>query len=1259
MTHNSRSSQQRTGEARGFFASIGRLAANYRFAVIIFWIAALCAVLKWAPNLSKVAVSDQSGYLPDNEPSRIAARIAVKYFPDQIAPAEAVIVLKGRGQLLAGKATREYLDDFTAWLGQKAAPGVIGRVLSPVEPALRNRLLSKDGMVAVIYAGLHGSPEDTGVRNALKKIQARLNKAPYGLTGYVTGSTSIVNDYKDSALSSASRTTVISIILVILVLLVVYRSPVLPIVPLGTIALSYLISRGLVAWLTKFGWTISSVTDVFLVVLLFGAGTDYCLFLTSRFREFMADDQSPRLAVINTVARMGETITSSAGTVIVGMVGMYFAKMKLFANTGPSLALGVAVTLIAGLTLTPALMAVLGRWAFWPGKARHTHTGGIWGRLGLWVTTRPLVPLVLAIVLLVPLAFYGQGQKRSFDLLADISDKTSSKAGYLLLSKSLGKGDVQPMDIVMTDLGAKARTPQGMAAIGNLTARLLADRGVADVRSLTLPAGRQSPDLTQNLRVDSQLAIMEDKIRGMRDSINSTLISGRLDLGSARSELDTLRAYLADLIEGFPEPPLKRTALDAVDRLKKSLADTQRLLSVPNQLKEAASGINTVSGRLAGDTVEAMGDPGAMGAQLLSLRKYLAGLVLTFPVLANTSGYKDATSALNTLDTALTELKRDLLVGTQLYLMAESMAAQTAVLEDPAKFAQLTASSGLEQSLAIPGEYIRQLSEAYPALTAQQTTLAIVAGLTGIQTLSAQLKQQLLLSSQLRTINDQLDANPQNFGTDPASAAAQSPADSSAPRMQALYSYLSEMGMAFPELKATTDYQTALAIAQQMRAMPEPAELLKDPTTALKTRKAFQQLQEALAGLAKNVSQVLPQAVFLPRDQAAYQTIKLTGLAGLTAALGRTSVDFHALAVLVQAKMPQAVLVFKPSVPGFAAIPDPLPVLRKAVRKLAGGLDALAKTAAREIPGAAYIPPAGAGSQAKLKTMFQPIDDLLAAVHNLSLSFKTRPDSYFIPGTEAVNPELERLLNTYLTADGKASRLQVILAKDPFSPAALNITSRLAEIVKKSGTGYISGGTATLLDIRNVMDKDFIRVMLLVLIGIMIVLVLLLRSLVAPLYMIGTILLSYGATLGLTRLLFDAILHKDLAWWVPFFMFTLLVALGMDYNIFLMGRVKEETAGRTTKSGTARAVVKSGGIITSAGIIMAGTFGAMLSSSLLGLVELAFAITVGVLLDTFIIRTTIMPAIVVLLDKWNWWPGKGPRGEAPHLASPQREERRS
>jgi RND superfamily putative drug exporter len=141
--------------------------------------------------------------------------------------------------------------------------------------------------------------------------------------------------------------------------------------------------------------------------------------------------------------------------------------------------------------------------------------------------------------------------------------------------------------------------------------------------------------------------------------------------------------------------------------------------------------------------------------------------------------------------------------------------------------------------------------------------------------------------------------------------------------------------------------------------------------------------------------------------------------------------------------------------------------------------------------------------------------------------------------------------------------------------------------------------------------------------------------------MMATILLSYGATLGVTRLVFGGILGEGLAWFVPFLIFVVLVALGMDYNIFLMGRVKEEAA-HGTRAGIERAVERTGGIITSAGIIMAGTFAAMMVSSLLGLVQIAFAVAVGILLDTFIIRTTLMPAIAMLLGRWNWWPGKGP-----------------
>jgi len=111
---------------------------------------------------------------------------------------------------------------------------------------------------------------------------------------------------------------------------------------------------------------------------------------------------------------------------------------------------------------------------------------------------------------------------------------------------------------------------------------------------------------------------------------------------------------------------------------------------------------------------------------------------------------------------------------------------------------------------------------------------------------------------------------------------------------------------------------------------------------------------------------------------------------------------------------------------------------------------------------------------------------------------------------------------------------------------------------------------------------------------------------------------------------------------VPIFMFVMLVALGMDYNIFLIGRVKEEVAKHGTKSGTQIALARTGGIITSAGVIMAGTFASMMSGSILGLVQIGFAVAFGVLLDTFVVRTTVVPAIIVLLRRWSWWPRRQP-----------------
>jgi RND superfamily putative drug exporter len=230
----------------------------------------------------------------------------------------------------------------------------------------------------------------------------------------------------------------------------------------------------------------------------------------------------------------------------------------------------------------------------------------------------------------------------------------------------------------------------------------------------------------------------------------------------------------------------------------------------------------------------------------------------------------------------------------------------------------------------------------------------------------------------------------------------------------------------------------------------------------------------------------------------------------------------------------------------------------------------------------------------------------------------------------------------------------VVLDAGPYSPEAIDTAKAIRSALASAGfRAVVEGDSAVLLDLQAASNRDMTRAMIYVLGGIFIVLVLLLRALVSPVYLILTILLSYGATLGVVRVVFVDILGAaGIVWWVPMFMFVMLVALGMDYNIFLIGRVKEEVSANGTRIGTRHALARTGGIITSAGIIMAGTFASMMSASLLGLLQIGFAVAFGVLLDTFVVRTTLVPAIIVLLGRWSWWPRRGPGGKPLPVIEP-------
>src|SRR5690606_10133767 len=185
------------------------------------------------------------------------------------------------------------------------------------------------------------------------------------------------------------------------------------------------------------------------------------------------------------------------------------------------------------------------------------------------------------------------------------------------------------------------------------------------------------------------------------------------------------------------------------------------------------------------------------------------------------------------------------------------------------------------------------------------------------------------------------------------------------------------------------------------------------------------------------------------------------------------------------------------------------------------------------------------------------------------------------------------------------------------------------------------GMSAIQLDTNVASERDLQVIIPLILLVITIVLMVLLRAVVAPIVLLLTTVLSFGATIGLAALLFNNVWHfagADPA--VVIFGFVFLVALGIDYNIFLMTRVREETMKLGIRAGTLKALVITGGVITSAGIVLAATFAALYVIPILFLAQIAFIVAFGVLLDTLVVRSLLVPSLTLEIRRWMWWPSK-------------------
>jgi len=273
-----------------------------------------------------------------------------------------------------------------------------------------------------------------------------------------------------------------------------------------------------------------------------------------------------------------------------------------------------------------------------------------------------------------------------------------------------------------------------------------------------------------------------------------------------------------------------------------------------------------------------------------------------------------------------------------------------------------------------------------------------------------------------------------------------------------------------------------------------------------------------------------------------------------------------------------------------------------------------------------------------------PVDVLVSASDELQRERAARVVSSSLAGS----PSVARIRVAGTSTDGASTRLLVSLARDPYGGGAEGDVRAVRSVARAAarteGAGVLVGGpSAQIADTRAAVSGDLRLIVPVTLIVIGLVLTLLLRALVAPIYLLASVVASFSAALGLSTLAFRYLLDSPgIDPTVPSLVFLFVVALGVDYTIFLMSRVREEVlAGHATGEATLRALAATGGVITSAGVILAGTFGVLMLLPLEALLQIGLAVALGVLIDALIVRPLLVPALAVLLGERSWWPYSG------------------
>ena len=461
-----------------------------------------------SPNLTKQAEEAGTFQLPDDA----ASKKAMEMLNDAGAGDETISLVYSLDETLTDSTKKDIASNVEEL---KKLGDPVSSVLDPFESEeLEAQLVSEDRKTVLVPITVDGSQEE--VVELADSIKSDILKGESSV--YLTGEAIINNDVNLSAQEGLKRTEIITVVLIFALLLAVFRSIVTPLIPLVAVGITYLLSQSIVAFFIDwFGFPVSNYTQIFLVAILFGIGTDYCILLLSRFKEELGAGQAINEAIIRTYKTAGRTLYISGLAVFIGFFAIGFADFPIF-KSAVAVAVGIAVLLLVLSTVMPFFMATLKEKLFWPSKKSVSHNDSkLWAWMGKLSVNRPLLSMAVVAIITVPLLF-TYDDALSFNTVDEIGDSYDSVKGLQAIEDGFGQGDSLPVQVLISS-DEKLVTEDVVPYVEKLSRELAKVDGVKSVRSITRPAG----DAIEEFNADYQLGKIAEGVNGAADGLDQAV----------------------------------------------------------------------------------------------------------------------------------------------------------------------------------------------------------------------------------------------------------------------------------------------------------------------------------------------------------------------------------------------------------------------------------------------------------------------------------------------------------------------------------------------------------------------------------------------------------------------------------------------------------------------------------------------------------------------------------------------------------------